>query len=118
MAIVTADVVTWQDTAGKQEALIRIGSGLFMYVPERRLFMEPHLRRYQQKRSWGRPVQWLRLSADHVTGYPGRRFPEQVAIISTGNSRGKAGFGLEPLTTKYCLGRTRRLRESPPTLML
>ena len=33
-------------------------------------------------------------------------------------ARGKAGFGSEPLTTKYCPGRTRRLRESPPTLML
>ena len=91
MATVTADVVTWQDTAVKTGSTYTYRIRLLMYVPERRLFMEPYLRRSQQKRSWGRPVQWLKLSADHVTGYPGRRFPEPVAIISTGSSRGKLG---------------------------
>ena len=96
MATVTADVVTWQDTAVKTGSTYTYRIRASYVFPERRLFMEPHLRRYQQKRSWERPVQWLKLSADHVTGYPGRRFPEPVAIISTGSSREKAGFGSEP----------------------
>ena len=96
MATVTADVVTWQDTAVKtgstytyriRASYVRSGKKTVYGAASSSLSAKAEL---------GKARAVLKLSADHVTGYPGRKFPEQVAIISTGNSRGKAGFGLEP----------------------